>query len=98
MELLLTAAHDPEVSVGSFAAGVRVGPGVRLPRLPALYKAKKRWSLPEQSDPVAHLEEVQATDQTWRRNCPAVATLSAEVTEVLEDHARRGQVLKVDGV
>ena len=92
---LLTAAHDPDVSIGSFAAGVRVGPGVRLPRLPALYKAKKRWSLSEQSDPVAHLEEVQATVQTWRRNYPAVATLSAEVTEVLEDHARRGQVLKL---
>ena len=30
-----------------------MGPGVRLPRLPALYKAKKRWSLAEQSDPVA---------------------------------------------
>ena len=38
---------------------------------------------------------MQATDQTWRRNYPAVATLSAEVTEVLEDHARRGQVLKL---
>ena len=41
LELLLAAAHDPDVSIGSFAAGVRVGPGVRLPRLPALYKAKK---------------------------------------------------------
>ena len=95
LEILLAAAHDPDVSIGSFASGVRVGPGVRLPRLPALYKAKKRWSLPEQSDPVAYLEEVQATDQTWRRNYPAVATLSAAVTEVLEDHARRGQVLKL---
>ena len=95
LELLLAANHDPDLSIGSFVAGVRVGPGVRLPRLPALCKAKKRWSLPEQSDPVAHLEEVQATDQTWRRNYPAVATLSAEVTEVLEDHASRGQVLKL---
>ena len=49
IELLLLAARDPEVAIGSFAEGVRVGPGVRLPRLPALYKAKKMWRLPEQS-------------------------------------------------
>ena len=56
IELLLSSAQDPEVAIGSFAEGVRVGPGVRLPRLPALYKAKKKWPLPEQSDPLLHME------------------------------------------
>ena len=37
LELLFTASQDPDVSVGAFAQGVRVGPGVRLPRLPALF-------------------------------------------------------------
>ena len=95
LELLLSAARDPDVALGSFAEGVRLGPGVRLPRLPALYKAKKKWSLPEQADPLLHLEEVHTSDFAWRSNYPAVSTLAAEVTEVLEDHARRGQVLKL---
>ena len=36
LQALLAAAQDPEVSLGDFA----VGPGARLPRLPALYDAK----------------------------------------------------------
>ena len=95
IELLLVAARDPEVAIGSFAEGVRVGPGVRLPRLPALYKAKKKWRLPEQSDPLLHMEKGETGEHAWRNNYPAVASLSAEVTEVLEDQARRGQVLKL---
>ena len=95
LELLLSAASDPEVAIGSFAEGVRVGPGVRLPRLPALYKAKKRWRLPEQSDPLLHMEKGETSTYAWRNNYPAVASLSAEVTEVLEDQAERGQVLKL---
>ena len=92
IELLLSSAQDPEVSIGSFAEGVRVGPGVRLPRLPALYKAKKKWRLPEQSDPLLHTEGGETGEYAWRNNYPAVATLSAEVTEVLEDQAKSGQV------
>ena len=94
LELLLSAARDPDVALGSFAEGVRLGQGVRLPRLPALYKAKKKWSLPEQADPLLHLEEVHTADYAWRSNRTAASTLAAEVTAVLEDHARRGQVLK----
>ena len=52
IELLLKAAQDPEVSLNTCAKSVRVRPGVRLPRLPALYKAKKRWRPPEQADPM----------------------------------------------
>ena len=95
LEMLLAASQDPDVTVGAFAEGVRVGPAVQLLRLPALHKAKKKRSVPEQSDPLLHLEESQAGEQAWRRNYPAVATLSAEATDVLEDHARRGQVLKL---
>ena len=95
LELLLSAARDRDVALGSFAEGVWLGPGVRLPRLPALCKAKKKWSLPEQADPLLHLAEVHTSDHTWRNNYPAVAALAAEVTEVLEEHARRGQVFKL---
>ena len=51
VQLLLTAAEDPEVALGSFASGVRVGPRVRLPRQPALYHPKRKWRLQEQADP-----------------------------------------------
>ena len=41
MNLLLRASEDPEVGTGDFASGVRVGPGVRLHRIPPLYPRKK---------------------------------------------------------
>ena len=49
MDLVLRLAGDPKVE--NYAQGVRVGPGTRTPRLPALYRPKRRWRLPEQTDP-----------------------------------------------
>ena len=80
LELLLEVAQDPEVSIGSFAGGVRVGPGVRMPQLPALYRPKRRWRLPAQSDPLDYLEEAIEGDQVWRRNYSTLAELSEQVT------------------
>ena len=92
---LLTAAQDPEVVLGDFACGVRVGPGVRLPRLPALYPAKRKWSFPEQSKPtrshgrrrrsgICMETELQLVTRTVRQSCgrtrgPSEAGPSAEV-------------------
>ena len=42
LDLLLKAAEDPEVGMEQFSQGVRVGPSVRMPRLPALYKPKEK--------------------------------------------------------
>ena len=36
----------------SFSQGVREGPTVRMPRLPALYRPKKKWRLAAQADPL----------------------------------------------
>ena len=91
---LLTAAQDPEVELGDFACGVKVGPGVRLPRLPALYPAKRMWRLPEQSNPQDYMEGDAGGESAWRRNCTSSQELSDKVVDVLEDQARRGQVLK----
>ena len=68
LDLLSRTAEDPEVGMGEYAQGVRVGPGVRMPRLPALYIQKKRWRIPEQSDPLDYLERPQEDGVTWRRN------------------------------
>ena len=35
LQFLLDAAEDPEVGLGDFASGVRVGPGAHLPRISA---------------------------------------------------------------
>ena len=57
LDTLLKSASDPEVSLGAFAVGVMLGPGVRMHRLPALYAKKRRWKLPDQADPVAWQED-----------------------------------------
>ena len=44
--LLLSAARDPDVALGSFAEGVRFGPGVRLPRLPASLQGQEEVESP----------------------------------------------------
>ena len=51
-----TVTGDPEVGLGNFAQGVRIGVGARLPRLPELHKRRKQWRLPSQSDPQDYLE------------------------------------------
>ena len=43
LSLLLWVAQDPDISSGDVASGVRVGPGARLPRLPAPYPPMNKW-------------------------------------------------------
>ena len=73
------------------ARGVRVGPGAQLPRQPALYPAKKKWSLEEQYDGTDYLTPVDGEEATWWKNY----SLIERVLEALEDQSSRGQVLKV---
>ena len=94
LQLLLTVAGDPEVHLGDFSLGVCVGPGARLPGLPALYPAKKRWRLSEQGDPRNYLEQVN-TVSMWRTNCASLDVFSDKVLAVLEDQATRGPVIKM---
>ena len=95
LDLLLRAASDPEVALGSFSRGVRVGPGVRLPRLPALYRPKRKWRLADQANPCDYQEEELAGDPSWKKNYSSLAELSDQVKDVLDDQSRRGQVLKL---
>ena len=95
LDLLLRASRDPVVALGSFARGVRVGPGARLPRLPALYQAKKRWRLADQGDPDDYREEELAGDSLWKKNYSTLTALSDKVKDVLDDQSERGQELKL---
>ena len=76
LDLLLKAAEDPEVGLGQFSQGVRVGPSVRMPRLPALYKPKRKWRLAAQTDSSNYLEEEEASwpESCWRSNYPSLRT------------------------
>ena len=44
-------------------------------------------------DQVANPVSTNTNMNLWRRNCASVAKLSHQVVEVLEDQARRGQVI-----
>ena len=68
---MLKAAADPEVSIASFAQGVRVGPGSRMPRCPRLYAKKKKWRIPEQR------EQVDVDGSTGNTRCVEQKLLDA---------------------
>ena len=85
-ELLLKAAEDPDLSLGTFASGVRVGPGARLLRLLARHAPQRRWTLSRQSDPLDHAE---ARPQEGATGEETVRLRQARLT----DQASRGQVL-----
>ena len=93
LEVLLGASDDPEVGLGHYAQGIRVGPGTRMPRLPALYKAKKKWRLPSQVDPLDYLEYAPDSSGIWRNNYLTLLEFETQVMEVLHDQASRGQII-----
>ena len=57
MDQVMRAARDPDGGVGRLARRVKFGPGVRLPRLPALYRPKRRWKLAGRGNPDDHVVE-----------------------------------------
>ena len=95
LQLLLSAAEDPKVSLGDVAQGVRVGPGVRLPRQPALYPTKKKWSLKQPYGGADYLILVEDEEANWWKNFSSVEPWIERVLEVLEDQSSRGHVLKL---
>ena len=91
----LDASGDPEVGLGSFSQGVRIGVGARLARLPAHYKRKKKWRLASQSDPRDNLDDKAGAEGGWRSNNASIDELADKVEEVMEDQPRRVQVIKL---
>ena len=85
----LKSAGGPEVSLGAFAVGVRLAPGVRMPRLPALYAKKRKWWLRDQADPLAWQEEQAAEQGIWRQNYSSLAEWSEECKKIMDDQAER---------
>ena len=63
-----------------------------MPWLPALYRPKRRWRLPEQMDPLEYLDEHPNRENIWRSN---YASLEEKVPEVLHDQASRGRIIVI---
>ena len=95
LALLPRASSDPVISLGDISRGVRVGQGVRLPRLPALYQRKRKWRLPDQDDPTAYLESEIVGDPMWRQNYSSIKEHVSRVLAVLDDQSSRGQAQKM---
>ena len=82
LDLLLRASADPEVLLGSFVQGVKVGPGTRMPRLHAadprgaggLSRKKIRKNI-LRSVNTTHLSQSPST-QHFSRACFSMAVLS----------------------
>ena len=91
LDLLLRTAEDPEIGLGEYAQGVKVGPGTRMPRLPALFKPKKKWRLASQVDPLDYLGHALDKEGVWRRNYSTLQAFEEHVLEVMCDKASRGQ-------
>ena len=84
MNLLLRASEDPEVGMGDFASGVHVGPGVCLPRTPALCPIHQTiW------------KNRVGTKQSGVKKYSSLEERADKVMEVMVDQATRGQVLQL---
>ena len=66
-----------------------------MPRLPALYRPKRRWRLMEQRDPLNYLEDEQQSENPWRQNYASMTGLPDKVEAVLEDQVTRQQVINL---
>ena len=93
LDLLLRVAEDPETGLGEYAQGVKAGPGTRMPRLPALFKPKKKWRLASQVDPLAYLEHAPDKEGVCRRNYSTLQAYEEQVLEVMCDQASRGLII-----
>ena len=67
VQLPLCAAEYTEVGLGACVQRLRVGPGARLPRLPALHPSKRRWRSHEQSNSLSIIRRSTVTRKTYGR-------------------------------
>ena len=96
LPLLLQAAQDPESSLGEFSRVVRVGPGSRLPRLPALaLSEKEEVEIAGSMRPLrGYLEDEIVGDPMWRQNYSSISEHASRIIDVLNDQSS-SQILKL---
>ncbi len=94
LQAILRDSGDPDwEGMSQFATGIRLGVGVRMPRTPAVYARKRRWRIPQQSDPEAWKEPT--ISGAWRDNYRSAKNQRAEVRRQLEEHVSEGLAFKL---
>ena len=94
--LLFRAAEDPETGLGHFAQGVRVGPGTRMPRLPARRRSGgwRPRRTPEHISRRRITRERQLGGGTtrrcgpWQRKCTTCSRRRVQLIRLLEAEAK----------
>ena len=86
-------AGHPEQDLPSFAPEVRVGLGIKMQRLLAVYPRRRRWRLREQENPDAHLAYwEQGADNN---NHASVKEFLETEEEQLEQSVHKGPALRL---
>ncbi len=89
LQAVLIRAGDPDPgAVDRLAVGVPLGVDTRLPRTPAVYPRKQRWSLPQQNDPWTW--DRPWSSGTWRENYKSTWGHEDEMQAQLDDHVANG--------
>ncbi len=93
LRAILREAADPDAeAMLGFIEGVPIGVGLRLPRTPAVYDRRVRWSLDEQRHRGAYLEPQKSFE--WRDNYKSTYAHESEIEQQLEKLASEGKALK----
>ncbi len=94
LQAILVEARDPDAAIISeYIEGVPIGVGVRLPRTPAVFDRRTKWSLPEQRLKEAHLADPLSFD--WRTNYLSTEPHLEEVERQLEELVSNGKAMKL---
>ena len=94
VQAVLIAGGDPDTAgLDHFGRGVKLGVDCKLPRTPAVYARKTRWSLAEQESAGDVWDE--PVTGVWRDNYKTAAKYKSWVAEQLEEHHTRGLCLRL---
>ncbi len=95
LHAVLTCAGDPDAAVVlDYIAGVSIGVDQRMPRTPAVYGPKRRWSLPEQrARKDAYLDDVVPLE--WRENYRSAVVHADEIERQLELLTAEGKFIRL---
>ncbi len=94
LEAVLHAGRDPDRrGLDQYGRGVRLGIGVRLPRMPAVFGPKRQWRLAEQR----HADDLEGVpvEAVWMDNYKSVVVHRSLVEAQLDDHYERGLALRL---
>ena len=76
-----------------FGRGAKLGLDCKLPRTPAVYERKVRWSLKDQA--IADMKDRSSIVGVWRTNYRTAEMHQELVAAHLDDHHQRGLCLRL---